>query len=75
MRQLIVLIMLFVALTGLSGCVLGDADLTLPDGTKVSVFYVRVGDQSVILKDGEIVQKSEGKAPSGFLAMLAELFM
>ena len=63
------LILLTLLLLTTSGCVVGYGK-----ADDVSFFYARIGDQKLVVKDGEINQSSDGKAPSGFLAMLAELF-
>ncbi len=69
----ILLILAFIALAGLSGCVAGKFDAKLPDGSTVSGVYVRIGDNKVTIKAGEINQESKGEVPSGLLSLLAEL--
>ena len=70
----ILLILAFIALTALSGCVAGKFDAKFPDGSTVSGVYIRIGDNKVTIKPGEFNQESEGKVPSGIIALLGELF-
>lgn len=49
-------------------------DATLPDGSKVSGWYIRGGDQKIIVKDGEFNQQSSGDVPSGLLGLVLGLF-